>query len=100
MVISEAGVHDKVIGLVYVSALSPDAGETTAQLYQGFAPTPECVIDTRSDGFGFVRPANFKAMISATPMLRSWRPPRCRSRCPRSANACNTLPGRASRAGP
>ncbi|MBV6795772.1 alpha/beta fold hydrolase [Xanthomonas euvesicatoria] len=60
-VISEAGVHDKVIGLVYVSALAPDAGETTAQLYQGFAPTPEFVIDTRPDGFGFVRPANFKA---------------------------------------
>ncbi|KAB7764326.1 alpha/beta fold hydrolase [Xanthomonas maliensis] len=60
-VISEAGVHDKVVGLVYVSALAPDVGETTAQLYEGFAPTPEFVIDTRPDGFGFVRPANFKA---------------------------------------
>lgn len=29
-VITEAGVHDKVAGLVYVSALAPDAGETTA----------------------------------------------------------------------
>ncbi|MFL7956212.1 hypothetical protein ACKAWT_06305 [Xanthomonas vasicola] len=54
-------MHDKMVGLVYVSALAPDAGETTAQLYQGFAPTPEFVIDTRPDGFGFVRPANFKA---------------------------------------
>ncbi|MEA9828691.1 alpha/beta hydrolase [Xanthomonas campestris pv. raphani] len=60
-VISEAGVHDKVVGLVYVSALAPGAGETTAQLYEGFAPTPEFVIDTRPDGFGFVRQANFKA---------------------------------------
>ncbi|WP_080762874.1 alpha/beta fold hydrolase [Xanthomonas vasicola] len=59
--ISAAGVHYRVVGLVYVSALAPDAGETTAQLYQGFAPTPEFVIDTRPDGFGFVRSANFKA---------------------------------------
>ncbi|MCH6483963.1 alpha/beta hydrolase [Pseudoxanthomonas sp. LH2527] len=60
-VITEAGVHDKVAGLVYVSALAPDAGETTAQQYTGFAPTPEFVIDTSSDGFGFISPAKFKA---------------------------------------
>ncbi len=30
-VITEAGIDAKVAGLVYVSALSPDAGETTAQ---------------------------------------------------------------------
>ncbi|MBC7135761.1 MAG: alpha/beta fold hydrolase, partial [Oceanibaculum nanhaiense] len=35
-VITEAGVHANVAGLVYVSALSPDAGETTAQQYAGF----------------------------------------------------------------
>lgn len=60
-VITEAGVHDKVVGLVYVSALAPDAGETTAQLYTGFAPTPEFVIETGSDGFGFIKPDAFKA---------------------------------------
>lgn len=60
-VITEAGVHDKVAGLVYVSALAPDAGETTAQQYAGFAPTPEFVIETSSDGYGFVSPAAFKA---------------------------------------
>jgi len=55
-------VYDRLVKRGYhVSALAPDAGETTAQLYQGFAPTPEFVIDTRPDGFGFVRPANFKA---------------------------------------
>ncbi|WP_376777601.1 alpha/beta fold hydrolase [Rhizobium laguerreae] len=32
-VITEAGVDAKVAGLVYVSALSPDAGETTAQQF-------------------------------------------------------------------
>ncbi len=60
-VITEAGIHPKVAGLVYVSALSPDAGETTAQQYEGFAPTPEFVIDVGEDGYGFINPDKFKA---------------------------------------
>ncbi len=60
-VITEAGVDDKVKGLVYVSALSPDAGETTAQQYDGFAPASDFVIETTKDGFGYVSPAKFKA---------------------------------------
>ena len=60
-VITEAGVDPKVVGLVYVSALSPDAGETTAQQYKGFTTPPEFVIDTRPDGYGFVKSGNFKA---------------------------------------
>jgi pimeloyl-ACP methyl ester carboxylesterase len=59
-VITEAGIHPKVAGLVFVSALSPDAGETTAQQYEGFAPTPDFVIEIGADGFGFVKPAMFK----------------------------------------
>ncbi len=64
-VITEAGVHSKVAGLVYVSALSPDAGESTAQQYAGFVTPPEFVIDTHSDGFGFVKAENFKAGFAA-----------------------------------
>jgi len=64
-VITEAGVHPKVAGLVYVSALSPDAGETTAQQYAGFITPPEFVIDTHGDGFGFVKAENFKAGFAA-----------------------------------
>ncbi|TWT21417.1 alpha/beta hydrolase [Luteimonas marina] len=60
-VITEAGTHSNVVGLVYVSALSPDAGETTAQQYEGFASTPEFVIETHKDGFGFLSPQKFKA---------------------------------------
>lgn len=60
-VITEAGVHPNVVGLVYVSALAPDAGESTAQQYQGFAPTPEFVIDIGKDGFGFLNLQKFKA---------------------------------------
>ena len=64
-VITEAGVHDKVAGLVYVAALVPDAGQTTAQQYEGFAPTPEFVIDVGDDGFGFLEPAEFQNGFAA-----------------------------------
>jgi pimeloyl-ACP methyl ester carboxylesterase len=64
-VITEAGVDPKVVGLVYVSALSPDAGENTADQYTGYTTPPEFVIDTLPDGFGIVRPANFKAGFAA-----------------------------------
>lgn len=60
-VITEAGIDPKVAGLVYVSALSPDAGETTAQQYEGFAPASEFVLDITADGFGYVSPEKFKA---------------------------------------
>ncbi|MFB4374978.1 alpha/beta hydrolase [Agrobacterium sp. CR_3] len=60
-VITEAGIDPKVAGLVYVSALSPDAGETTAQQYEGFAPASEFVIEITKDGFGYVSPEKFKA---------------------------------------
>ncbi|QFT59525.1 Alpha/beta hydrolase family protein [Sulfitobacter sp. THAF37] len=60
-VITEAGVHPKVAGLVYVSALSPDAGETTAQQYDGFTSPPEFVLDIGEDGYGFVAPDSFQA---------------------------------------
>ncbi|UMG91584.1 alpha/beta fold hydrolase [Nocardioides sp. TF02-7] len=64
-VITEAGVHPNVGGLVYVSALAPDSGETTAQQYDGFAATPDFVIDTGADGFGFLRPDKFEAGFAA-----------------------------------
>ena len=60
-VITEAGVHEKVVGLVYVAALAPDAGETTSRQYEGFAPTPDFVIDVSDDGYGFVNHDTFKA---------------------------------------
>lgn len=64
-VITEAGVDPKVAGLVYVSALSPDAGETTAQQYEGFVTPAEFVIDTQGDGFGLVKAENFKIGFAA-----------------------------------
>ncbi len=64
-VITEAGNHPKVAGLVYVSALAPDSGETTARQYEGFPEATEFVIETQQDGFGFINPERFKAGFAA-----------------------------------
>src|SRR5688572_20763386 len=64
-VITEAGVDPKVVGLVYVSAISPDAGENTAQQYAGFQTPPEFVIDVQADGYGFLNAEKFKAGFAA-----------------------------------
>ncbi|MEU8223435.1 alpha/beta hydrolase [Kribbella sp. NPDC048915] len=59
-VITEAGNHPKVAALVYVSALAPDSGENTAKQYEGFAETPDFVIDVGEDGYGFLNREKFK----------------------------------------
>jgi pimeloyl-ACP methyl ester carboxylesterase len=64
-VITEAGLHPNVSALVYVSALSPDAGQTTAQQYNGYTTPPEFVIDPHDDGFGFIKAENFRAGFAA-----------------------------------
>jgi pimeloyl-ACP methyl ester carboxylesterase len=64
-VITEAGTHPNVAGLVYVSALAPDVGETTAQQYEGFASTPDFVIDVVDGGYGFLNHDKFKAGFAA-----------------------------------
>lgn len=64
-VITEAGTNAKVAGLVYVSALSPDAGESTGQQYAGYETPPEFVLDVNADGFGYVLPSKFKAGFAA-----------------------------------
>ncbi len=64
-VITEAGLHPNVAALVYVAALAPDTGETSAQQYEGFAPTPEFVIDIGDDGYGFLARDSFAAGFAA-----------------------------------
>tara|TARA_R110002020_G_scaffold21095_13_gene71666 strand:+ start:657 stop:1361 length:705 start_codon:yes stop_codon:yes gene_type:complete len=64
-VITEAGNHPNVAGLVYVAALVPDAGQTTSEQYAGFAPTPDFVIDIADDGFGALKPEKFKIGFAA-----------------------------------
>lgn len=64
-VITEAGAHDRVAGLVYVAALVPDAGQSSGEQYEGFAATPDFVIDVRGDGFGFLAHDTFQAGFAA-----------------------------------
>ncbi|MBX3741453.1 MAG: alpha/beta hydrolase [Akkermansiaceae bacterium] len=59
-VITEAGVDEKVAGLVYISALAPDAGESTGDQFAEIPPPPEFVIEPGPDGFGFVNLEKFK----------------------------------------
>jgi hypothetical protein len=55
-------IHDpKVAGLVYVTALAPDAGESTGDQFAEIPAPPGFVIEPQSDGFGFVSLAKFKA---------------------------------------
>jgi pimeloyl-ACP methyl ester carboxylesterase len=65
VMITETGIDPKVTGLVYVSALSPDAGETTAQQYDGYTTPPEFVIEPTADGFGLLKAGTFKAGFAA-----------------------------------
>ncbi len=101
-VITEAGVDPKVAGLVYVSALSPDAGETTGQQYEGFAPQTEFVIETTKDGFGYVKPENFKIGFAndvSDADVAFMRDSQIRSICQFSVQSSPTLPGGRSQAG-
>ncbi len=65
VVITEAGVDDKVKGLVYVSALTPDVGETAGDQYEGFGIPSTFVIDEQADGFGFINPDRFQEGFAA-----------------------------------
>lgn len=59
-VITQAGSHEKVAGLVYVSALAPDVGESTGVQFKDIPPPPAFVIETGPDGYGFVNLDKFK----------------------------------------
>src|SRR5215475_6609838 len=65
-VISQAGTHDKVAALVYVTAFAPDKGESVNTLIAGF-PTdgPQPPILPPRDGFLFVDRDKFHASFAA-----------------------------------
>ena len=65
VVITEAGVDDKVKGLVYVSALTPDVGETAGDQYEGFGIPSTFVIEEQADGFGYINSARFQEGFAA-----------------------------------
>jgi pimeloyl-ACP methyl ester carboxylesterase len=65
-VISEAGTHENVDGLVYITAFAPDQGESVNSLIAGF-PTdgPQPPILPPQDGFLHLDKAKFAASFAA-----------------------------------
>ena len=65
-VITEAGTHDKVAGLVYVAAFAPDAGESVNTLIGTLPPdAPQPPILAPVDGFLFLDREKFAASFAA-----------------------------------
>ncbi|SFI53884.1 alpha/beta fold hydrolase [Albimonas pacifica] len=60
MIVTEAGRHDAVAGLVYVAAFQPDEGETLLALATG-TPPATAGIKATADGFLYLDPAVFAA---------------------------------------
>ena len=61
VVITEAGDAPNVVGLVYVAAFAPDAGESVARLIDGREPAP---LQPSTDGFLFFNPALFPQVFA------------------------------------
>jgi pimeloyl-ACP methyl ester carboxylesterase len=66
VVITEAGNDPKVVGLVYIAAFAPDAGESVASLIQNPPPgAPVPPIMPPQDGYLFLDKAKFPAAFAA-----------------------------------
>ncbi|HEY0611114.1 MAG TPA: alpha/beta hydrolase [Chitinophaga sp.] len=65
-VITEAGVHPKVVGLVYIAAFQPDAGENTVQWATSLPAAPENgILSPDENGLVFFDKAKFHAGFAA-----------------------------------
>jgi len=65
-VITEAGNHPKVAGLVYITAFAPDKGESVATLIKDPPPgAPVPPIQAPQDGYLFLDKAKFPASFAA-----------------------------------
>src|SRR5262247_2646563 len=66
VVISEAGTHPKVAGLVYIAAFAPDKGESVSSLIQNPPPgAPVPPILAPQEGFLFLDRTKFRASFAA-----------------------------------
>ncbi len=61
LVITEAGDDPKVVGLVYVSALAPDVGQSAFTAVEGGPPPP---VEPSADGFLFLKKDAFLAAFA------------------------------------
>lgn len=58
-VITEAGTHENVVGLVYIAAFAPDAGESPGGITQQHLPVGAPNLEPDSDGYLWVKPEKF-----------------------------------------
>ncbi|CAJ0821522.1 alpha/beta hydrolase [Ralstonia flaminis] len=63
-VITEAGNHEKVAGLVYVAAFQPDTGESPLDLTKKMPPATQAIKPT-PDGYLYFDPVSFHADFAA-----------------------------------
>lgn len=63
-IITVAGSEPRVKALVYVAALQPDIGETSAEVYPPKPPASDHLVSTK-DGFVFVDPTKLAADVGA-----------------------------------
>jgi pimeloyl-ACP methyl ester carboxylesterase len=64
-IITVAGNHPKVAGLVYVSAFAPDKGDTLGALLSVYPPDPLTGIDAPEDGFVWYNLAKYHSGFCA-----------------------------------
>lgn len=60
-VITEAGTHPDVVGLVYIAAFAPDAGESPGGITQANPPAGAAAIAPDSDGFLWIAQDQYHA---------------------------------------
>ncbi|MBU6957794.1 alpha/beta hydrolase [Pseudomonas sp. CVAP len=58
-VITEAGNHPNVVGLVYIAAFAPDAGESPGSITQQCLPAAAPNLEPDSDGYLWLKPEKF-----------------------------------------
>ncbi|WP_245749741.1 alpha/beta fold hydrolase [Palleronia marisminoris] len=64
-VITEAGSHPSVGGLVYVAAFAPEIGQSTLDQYAKIPPPPNFLPEEQSDGFAYLNADLFRAGFAA-----------------------------------
>ena len=65
-VITEAGMHPKVVALVYIAAFAPDKGETTGEVASSLPAAPENgILPPDEKGFVYFDKAKFHAGFAA-----------------------------------
>src|SRR5205807_10336776 len=103
-VITEAGTNPAVVGLVYIAAHMPDAGENEADDGKRFPSdlSKSNAIKKTADGFTYLDPRSFMStsqLIFLRSRPLSWHDRRCSTRLTISKQSSLRLLGKPNRAG-